>query len=105
MADKQGHLQALIAATTRAGRPASAPRADTLGIRSLAALFTGVSVEARGRDVAIERLVGTLGRIANLQVRGAAELIEGGDWKAIAAELQTIAQDALGTLRTAPPPG
>ncbi len=47
-------------------------------------------IEARDAD-----LCAKLQRIANLQVRGAAEAIESSDWKAVVEELQILAQEAL----------
>ena len=47
-------------------------------------------IEARDAD-----LCAKLQRIANLQVRGAAEAIGAADWKAVVEELQALAQEAL----------
>jgi hypothetical protein len=55
------------------------------------------------RDQRLDALGASLHRIANLQVRGAAELLERGDWKRIASELQAVAQEALGTPSTTRP--
>ncbi len=61
----------------------------------LAAMLSDLSadvVQRRDRDRDHEA---ALSRIANLKVRGAAELIEQGNWKKLASELQAIAQEAV----------
>lgn len=100
-------LNALVAAAQEAakGMGAAAGRkpnetelkSDARTFRGLATMLNGLSEEANRREEKLCTLSAKLHRIAGLEVRGAAELIERGDWKKLCAELQAIAQEALGT--------
>jgi hypothetical protein len=113
MTTPENRLNALVAAAAEAARgmgevagskPNETPlRSDARTFRGLATMLTGLVEEARRRDQRLDALGASLHRIANLQVRGAAELLERGDWKRIASELQAVAQEALGTPSTTRP--
>src|SRR6187402_1514070 len=63
--------------------------------RGAATILYGLSEEVTRIDAVIAGLHEKLSRIATLEVRGAAEAIETGDWKAVVDELQAVAQEAL----------
>ena len=106
MTEPENRLNALAAAAAEAARgmgevagskPNETPlHSDARTFRGLATMLTGLAEEARLREQQLSTLGASLRRIANLEVRGAAELLERGDWKRITAELQAIAQEALG---------
>ena len=68
---------------------------DAKTFRGIAEMLTGLSVEAKASCDAAIQLRRILQRIAMLEVRGAAELVERGDWKGIVGELQAMAHDVL----------
>lgn len=55
-----------------------------------------LAIEVEGHKILPSIETRALTRIADLDIRGATELLELGAWKRIAAELQTIAQETLG---------
>jgi hypothetical protein len=82
-------------------KPNEAPvQSDARTFRGLATMLTGLSEEADRRERQLSTMSASLSRIACLQVRGATELIERGDWRRLAGELQTIAQEAITAART-----
>lgn len=99
-------LKALVAAAGEAAagmgkvaadKPDQAPvQTDARTFRGLVAMLNGLSEEARQRDERVCGLTAKLHRIARLEVRDAAQLIERGDWKKLTAELQAIAEEAVG---------
>jgi len=107
MIEQEDRLNALVAAAAEAARgmgevagskPNETPlHSDARTFRGLATMLTGLAEEANRREQKLSALNAMLRRIANLEVRGATELLERGDWKRITAELQAIAQEALGT--------
>lgn len=98
-------LLALVSAATKTAdgigkvagdKPDKTPlKSDAHTFRGIAALLNRLSSEARANSETATRLSRTLQRIADLEVRGATELIERNDWKKMVGELQAIAQDAL----------
>ena len=99
-------LGALVSAATKTAegigkvagdKPDQTPlKSDAHTFRGIATMLNTLSAEARATNESCAQLRRTLQRIAMLEVRGATELIERGDWKKIVSELQSIAQDALG---------
>lgn len=78
------------------GKPDEAPlQSDARTFRGLADMLTGLSAELRQSNKTVKHLRRILERIAMLEVRGATELIERGDWKGMVDELQTMAHDVL----------
>jgi len=63
--------------------------------RGAANMLNALSHEVARYDQRTCDLVAKLQRIANLQVRGAAEAISDGDWKSVVEELQAVAEEAL----------
>ncbi len=55
-----------------------------------------LAMEVEGRKTSPSIETHALTRIANLDIRGATELLELGAWKRISAELQAIALESLG---------
>ena len=102
----EDRLGALVSAATRTAegigkvagdKPDKTPlKSDANTFRGIATILNTLSAEARAGSDSCAQLRRTLQRIAMLEVRGATELIERGDWKKIVGELQSIAQDALG---------
>jgi hypothetical protein len=102
---EQDRFDMLVAAASEAARgigevagakPNEAPlQSDARTFRGIATMLTGLCAEASQREEKVCALTAKLRRIANLEVRGAGELIEQGNWKRIASELQAIAQEAL----------
>lgn len=68
----------------------------TIGtLKAIMGLIESLQSSAMLRDAALRR-------IANLEVRGAPELIEARRWKELTAELQSLAESALDTERKRP---
>ena len=63
--------------------------------RGAANIMSALSLEVTRVEERTTDLLAKFQRIADLKVRGAAEAINDGDWKAVVEELQAIAQDAL----------
>jgi len=63
--------------------------------RGAANILNALSLEVARAETQAAELTAKLQRIANLQVRGAAEAISVADWKAVVDELQAVAQEAL----------
>lgn len=63
--------------------------------RGAAHMLNALSLEVARAETRAGHLAAKLQRIANLQVRGAAEAIGTGDWKTVVDELQAVAQEAL----------
>jgi hypothetical protein len=72
--------------------------------RGAATILHALSEEVARHEARTTELITKLQRIAGLQVRGAAEAIESGDWKSVVDELQAVAQEALspGTVEKMP---
>lgn len=110
--EQKDRAEALVAAAREAargmGRIAADKPDETLlktnahTLRSVAGILTGLAAEMSRRPSTAERAHRALERIAALQIRGGAELLEHGDWKKIASELQAIAQDALSAKSSTP---
>ncbi|MFW2828661.1 hypothetical protein [Sphingomonas sp. ID0503] len=78
------------------GKPEEAAlESDVRTFNGIAQMLEGLSKEVDERDKMIEKLKRMHHRIAELEIRGAAELFEKNDWRKIAGELQAIAQEAL----------
>ncbi len=98
-------LNALVSAATKTAegmgqvagdKPDKTPlKSDAHTFRGIATMLQSLSTEARSVNETVAQFRRTLQRIAALEVRGATELIERGDWKKVVSELQAIAQDAL----------
>ena len=111
--DQKDRAEALVNAAREAargmGRIAADKPDDALlktnahTLRSVAGILTGLATEMGRIAPPAEKMARALDRIASLQVRGAAELLEHSDWKKIASELQAIAQDALSAKPPATP--
>ena len=69
---------------------------DAKTFRGIAQMLTGLAAEATANAETAAKLRRILQRIAMLEVRGAAELVECGDWKGIVGEVQAMAHDVLG---------
>lgn len=105
MAGQDNRLGALVAAAAETARgmdevagckPDETPlKSDARTFRGIATMLAGLSEEARQRDALLGQLAARFRRIADIEVRGGTELIGRGDWRAIAAELQAIASEAL----------
>jgi hypothetical protein len=63
--------------------------------RGTATMLHALSEEVTRSTARAEALEEKVRRIATLQVRGGAEAVEQGDWKALVDELQALAQEAL----------
>lgn len=63
--------------------------------RNAAKMLDALSLEVARGEIRAATLQEKLRRIAGLKVRGAAEAITDGDWKAIVEELQAVAQEGL----------
>jgi hypothetical protein len=63
--------------------------------RGAATMLHALSEEVARHEARAADMSAKLQRIADLKVRGAAEAIQSGDWKAVVDELQTLAQEAL----------
>ena len=63
--------------------------------RGAANLMNALSLELTRNEQRTADLIAKLQRIADLKVRGAAEAVQAGDWKAVVEELQAVAQEAL----------
>ena len=63
--------------------------------RGAANMLHALSEEVARHEARTADMSAKLQRIADLRVRGAAEAIQSGDWKAVVDELQTLAQEAL----------
>ncbi len=72
-------------------------------LRSITQLVEELSAEITVLRAAAETRGTALRRIANLEVRSASELIEASRWKELTAELQSLAESALGSDRKRPP--
>lgn len=74
------------------GKAANDSAATTVGtLVALAELIDGLIAELKQSRASEQRLAGLLERIATVQVRSAAGLIEAGNWKKLCGELQEIA--------------
>ena len=100
--DRLGALVSAAAKTAEgmgkvaADKPDLTPlKSDAHTFRGIARMLASLSTEARTTSELCAQQRRVLQRIAMLEVRGATELIERGDWKKVVAELQAIAQDAL----------
>ena len=101
----EDRLGALVTAATRTAegmgkvagdKPDETPlKSDAHTFRGIARMLNSLSSEARTTSDTCLQLRRVLQRIAMLEVRGATQLIERGDWKKVVSELQAIAQDAL----------
>jgi hypothetical protein len=63
--------------------------------RGAANILSALTLEVTRVEERTDDLLAKFQRIADLKVRGAAEAISDGDWKAVVEELQAIAQEAL----------
>lgn len=103
-------LTALVTAATKTAegmgkvagsKPDATPlHSDAKTFRGIAEMLTRLSTEARQSGEAASQLRRILQRIAMLEVRGATELVERGDWKGIVGELQAMAHDVLSNTET-----
>ncbi len=62
---------------------------------AIASMLEALTTDIKRRRAQHARLVTALRRIADLEIRSAGELLERGDWKRIAGELQAIANEAI----------
>jgi hypothetical protein len=86
------------------GKAPDAPTHSTAGtFASIATILSGLSTYTINHGRIQQVAVHALHRIANLEVRGAAELIEQENWKKLCIELQAVAEDALTKLRKIEP--
>lgn len=63
--------------------------------RNAAHMLNALSLEVARAESQVAVLQEKLRRIADIKVRGAAEAIDAGDWKAVVEELQAVAQEGL----------
>jgi hypothetical protein len=68
---------------------------DARTFNGLVRVLTGLADEVDERDAIIARLLSMHRRIADLEIRSGALLVERGDWHTIASEFQAIAEEAL----------
>ena len=75
--------------------PEAATHSNAASFAAIANMLSTLSHFTLHGIGSFEGLISAVRRIANLQVRGAAELIEQENWKKLCMELQAVAQDAL----------
>lgn len=108
-------LGSLVAAAAKAAegmgrvageKPDGTPlQSDARTFRGIATMLTTLSAEAREHQQTAAQLRRILQRIAMLEVRGAADLVERGDWRSLVEELQAMAHDVLNGTRSPRPRG
>jgi Ser/Thr protein kinase RdoA (MazF antagonist) len=75
--------------------PQEATHSNAATFTAVGEMLNEMAAAARQQQATNKDLLAFMERIANLKVRGASELIERGEWKKIANELQAVAQEAL----------
>lgn len=74
----------------------AAPVPTNIGsLADMRAVIEALAVDLKRVQADRDRLRGRLSRIARLDLRGARALIEAGDWRRVADEMQAIAETAL----------
>jgi uncharacterized protein YigA (DUF484 family) len=68
---------------------------DAKTFKGIARILDGLNEQLEERDALVDKLVAMHRRIADLQIRGATQLLEQQNWRKIATELQAIAQEAI----------
>ncbi|HEU0066959.1 MAG TPA: hypothetical protein VFQ57_06935 [Sphingomonas sp.] len=71
-------------------------------LTQLTEIVESLAAQLKERQKSGDRLEVALQRVAGLKVRSANELVEQGNWKKLAGELQSIAQSALESEDAAP---
>lgn len=93
---ENGKAVSIGMARVAASKPNDHPlQSNAKSFRGAAQIISALTMELAQADERATQLTEKLRRIANLQVRYAPEAIKEGDWKAIVAELQVVAQEAL----------
>ena len=64
---------------------------DAKTFKGIARILDGLNEQLEERDALVDKLVAMHRRIADLQIRGATQLLEQQNWRKIATELQAIA--------------
>ncbi|HWI85326.1 MAG TPA: hypothetical protein VNT42_03245 [Sphingomonas sp.] len=93
---ENGKAVSIGMAKVAAAKPNDHPlQSNAKSFRGAAQIISALTMELARADERASQLTDKLRRIANLQVRHAPEAIQSGDWKAIVAELQVVAQEGL----------
>lgn len=77
--------------------PTTVTHSDARTFANLASMLSTLALVVSEAKADVDRRTVALDRVANLRIRDATGLLEKQDWKKIATELQSIAQEALGT--------
>jgi len=81
-----------LQAAAQGKEPEDPANTDVSTLLALSRLIEGLVADLQCHRAEQARLLRLLGRISALEVRGAQELIEAGNWKKLCAELQAIAE-------------
>jgi hypothetical protein len=97
---KAGELAASLNGVAEGQDPDAPTRSNVGTFATVASMLTALSQAASRPQREAERYRRAVHRIANLEVRGAADLLHRQDWTRIAIELQAIAQEAVSGFRS-----